>query len=406
VVRRDFERFGRAAGGGGLPRSPGRAFVLACALSACGDQPVCPAGTDFDDCKGSPVQAAPLLPSTAMAGSGGGSASPAQGLGGSSSEQPVSMLTPVSQPAPMVMMTAPPAVPMDVCADDPLKMAPGVCGCGVPDDDFDGDNAVDCRETCPDNAARAAPLGPCGCSNLADMAGCTELRGALRNLYTFSGTGLTVVDSVGARNGTIADAVGLATPAALGRLQQNGRVNLDGAGSFVELPDGLISGLTSATFEVWLSWRGGAAWARIFDFGSSNGNVGQTYLFLTPSNSENNSLRVAYSIGGGGAAETVADGLMALPIAASTERTLQHVAVVVDDAAGALRLYANGAEVRTVPFAGDLALIQDVNNWLGRSNYSVDPPLFGSLIEFRIYGQALTAAQLGLSFRAGPGSLG
>jgi len=60
----------------------------------------------------------------------------------------------------------------------------------------------------------------------------------------------------------------------------------------------------------------------------------------------------------------------------------------------------------TVQFTGDLTMIQDVNNWLGRSNYSVDPALFASLIEFRIYEQALTAAQIGLSFRAGPGALG
>lgn len=54
----------------------------------------------------------------------------------------------------------------------------------------------------------------------------------------------------------------------------------------------------------------------------------------------------------------------------------------------------------------ELAALNDVNNWLGRSNYLVDPPLSAVLVEFRIYSQALTAAQLAASFGAGPGALG
>ncbi|MFO0744743.1 MAG: Ig-like domain-containing protein, partial [Myxococcota bacterium] len=36
----------------------------------------------------------------------------------------------------------------DQCDDDPLKAIPGVCGCGVPDGDFDGDGVV-CSDNCP-----------------------------------------------------------------------------------------------------------------------------------------------------------------------------------------------------------------------------------------------------------------
>jgi hypothetical protein len=294
---------------------------------------------------------------------------------------------------------------VDSCPNDPAKNQPGVCGCGVPDDNFDADGALDCLDDCPDNAAKTLPSGPCGCSDLADTTSCTQLRDALRNLYTFDATGVTISDSVGGMNGTLLDDDG-ATPAAdLARLQVNGRLNLDGSGAFVDLPDGLISSLANATFEVWMAWRGGAAWSRIFDFGNNPGGAGQTYLFLTPSNDQTATLRVAYSVAGPGAAETLVDGPAALPIAAAAGGTLEHVAVVVDDTQGTLRLYSNGSELGAVPLANGLAELDDVNNWLGRSNFSADPALSGSLIEFRIYDQALSAAQLRASFQAGPGTL-
>jgi hypothetical protein len=43
----------------------------------------------------------------------------------------------------------------DGCPNDPLKIAPGVCGCGVPDVDTDADGAPDCDDNC---AAHANPL--------------------------------------------------------------------------------------------------------------------------------------------------------------------------------------------------------------------------------------------------------
>lgn len=51
---------------------------------------------------------------------------------------------------------------LDGCPNDPLKTAPGACGCGVPDADSDGDGVLDCRDGCPNDAAKTAP-GACGC---------------------------------------------------------------------------------------------------------------------------------------------------------------------------------------------------------------------------------------------------
>jgi len=50
----------------------------------------------------------------------------------------------------------------DLCPDDPNKIAPGGCGCGIADTDTDGDGTADCDDLCPDDVLKIAP-GDCGC---------------------------------------------------------------------------------------------------------------------------------------------------------------------------------------------------------------------------------------------------
>jgi probable HAF family extracellular repeat protein len=39
--------------------------------------------------------------------------------------------------------------PVDDCPEDPAKLEPGVCGCGIADVDTDADGALDCQDACP-----------------------------------------------------------------------------------------------------------------------------------------------------------------------------------------------------------------------------------------------------------------
>jgi hypothetical protein len=220
------------------------------------------------------------------------------------------------------------------------------------------------------------------------------LRGdALLHRYSFDGVGTRVSDSKGAAHGKL---IGT-------ELTGEGTVALDGgdSGQYVELPENLISGLGDATFEAWLTWAGGNAWQRIFDFGdsfeTSNGAIhGRTYLFLTPKSSAE-TMRVAFSLAGSGEAEVRIDASVPLP-----EDELTHVALVFDDQNDRMALYLNGELEGDVAIFDKLSSINDVNNWLGRSQYAADAELGGVIHEFRIYDAALDAAKILVSFEAGP----
>ena len=54
------------------------------------------------------------------------------------------------------------AVTTDYCLDDENKVNPGICGCGTPDVDTDGDGTLDCLEECFEDPNKTEP-GTCGC---------------------------------------------------------------------------------------------------------------------------------------------------------------------------------------------------------------------------------------------------
>lgn len=232
----------------------------------------------------------------------------------------------------------------------------------------------------------------------AGSGGCANASGCLLHRYTFSGSGTLVEDSIGDADAT-----------AVNTTLQGGGVPLAGGTSdqYVRIPPWTLSGLKNATLEVWLTWSGGAAWQRIFDFGSNDGSAagaqgaaGVSYLFLTPrAYNSTGKLRAAYSVNGPNM-ETRVEAAWAL-----TTGTVSHVAVVVDDVANKLALYLNGNSAGSSALTGSLSAVDVQNFWLGRSQFQVDPELGGTIHEFRIYGAALTATEVRASFMAGSDAL-
>jgi hypothetical protein len=247
------------------------------------------------------------------------------------------------------------AATVDACPDDPEKLAPGQCGCGV-------------AETC------------------------VALEGGLIHRYNFAQAGTSARDARGSADATI-----------VGASAAQGKVTFDGsADAYVDLPNGIISALQDASFEVWLEWGGGTVWQRILDFGISDkgeGNQGlypPSYLYLTPSDGQSgNALRAAFTSNGIGNEVSVR---ASKPLAVGS---LQHVVLVVDDSNDELRLYLNGALSAMNGFTGKLSGLNDANNWLGRSNF-LDGPLNASIEEFRVYDVALDAALVEASYGFGP----
>ncbi len=175
-----------------------------------------------------------------------------------------------------------------------------------------------------------------------------------------------------------------------------GEVNLNGSSAYVDLPNGIISSLNDATFELWVTWRGGNNWQRIFDFGSSvqgEGNSGQgmTYFLVSPSASSGK-LRCTISTNSNVAgAETYMEAPTALPT-----DVISHLVITFNFSARTMSMFLNGARVASTAITVPLRSLDDVNNWLGRSQYN-DPYLDGLIHGFRIYDRVLSAAEIAAS---------
>jgi len=189
--------------------------------------------------------------------------------------------------------------------------------------------------------------------------------------YTFN---TDAREHLGLYDGTLQNHAGITNDPSRGNV-----LGLDGAASFVSLP--LPVG-NASTFATWVKWNGGAAWQRIFDFGASTTN----YFFLTPL-SAGAGMRFAITTNGN-AAEQQINAPFALPT-----NSWCHVAVTLDGSKGLLYLNGN-------PVATNLNLTvrpwQTLarNLYLGKSQFPGDPLFGGKIDSFRIFGRALSGAEI------------
>ncbi|MEO8179524.1 MAG: LamG-like jellyroll fold domain-containing protein [Deltaproteobacteria bacterium] len=248
--------------------------------------------------------------------------------------------------------------------------------------------------------------GNAGKTPLSDVQ--LALRAALVHRYRFD-PGATLLDSVGAANAV-----------SVGATFSGGAAVLAGTGSgqYIDLPNGLLSGLRNASFEVWVIWdvddptESTSSWQRIYDLGRNPTSVeGQqceldadaTALYLTPRTSGTSAGTLQLKCETCGETRLEAPSL---PVGVQVQ-----LSAVVDDDANQFSLYRDGVLVQSLPSSSSISLITncsgrpapcDWNNWLGRSQHIEDPPFQGRILDFRIYSAALSASLIQASFVAGP----
>jgi hypothetical protein len=178
---------------------------------------------------------------------------------------------------------------------------------------------------------------------------------------------------------------------------------LDGDDDYVDLPNDLLSGLEEVTIVAWVRHLGGPAYTRVFDFGSGSdgedpaeglSTVGTTYVSVTPGTGFV-PRRLAALVSRNGAG-----GEIAAPTDTRLDDALHLVAVTVTSMS--LGLFHDGALIALVPSSVPVADIENVNNWLGRSQYDQDPYFHGAYAGLRVFDHALDPCAVRTVYALGP----
>ena len=206
-------------------------------------------------------------------------------------------------------------------------------------------------------------------------------------VHVRSTAGMNIGDRIAIGSGgdtetaTIKDipAGGATGPRVSGRLGTAVKLN---GGEYINLPTGIVSGLSDFTVSAWVNPASDDTWARVFDFGTGT----TVNMFLTV-NAGGAGLRFAITTGGGGAEQRLTGGGQ-LPL-----NTWSHVAVTLAGTTGTL--YLNGTAVATNPnmTLPPSALGNTNQNWIGRSQYP-DPMLNAAVDDFNLYDLALSPGEV------------
>ena len=241
-----------------------------------------------------------------------------------------------------------------------------------------------------------------------------------------AGAGTIVADEVSASpavvrgNGATFDGTGITLPGTTNCGASDATIS-----GYIDLPNGLVSSKTNLTVEVWATPIDGRSWQHLFEFGRLNtagdgagapgewtgtadatpagGSVSGDTLLLTLCRGSNlNQQRQSSRHDGGSEVPLDAN----LPTVAGTQ---YHYVLTYEDGVGAfgagggqVTWYRDGVAVTSADIAFHLNDLQDVNNWLGRNQWSVLSTTNARYEEFRLYDHAFDAAEVIASRDAGP----
>ncbi len=268
-----------------------------------------------------------------------------------------------------------------------------------------------------------------GMGGIAPMA-----HGDLVNRWSFNNTagaaarGTTMTDSISSVVATVRGNASTFTGSALSITgTTTGNRSQTQISGYVDLPNGILSSKTNLTLEFWATPLSGTNYGRLFDFGrvvgagaggGATGEVidqggGRTPGLVNASDS----VMMSFSVGTSLNVQRMETRLNEVgtnvdTTLATTAGTRYHYVFTFQDgvgtygsAGGRATWYRNGTQAATFDVNYHLSAIEDVNCWLGRSNYTGDNNANASYDEFRIYNSVLTPAQITANFNAGPDTI-
>jgi hypothetical protein len=242
----------------------------------------------------------------------------------------------------------------------------------------------------------------------------------LQHRYTFNApaagdaSGQVILDSVGTAHGQIKGS---------GSSYTGDRMVLNGGGSgtaaYGDLPNGLFSvnstnngGTGKLTVEGWVKVTAIQSWGRVFDFGSSDigggvfGEVngpggageGRDYVFFSAMNgTDPNTRQIEFRnedpAGGGGAGNAYG---------VANFNTEFHYVVTWDEFTGQFLSYEDGVQRGNFTFLRPMSALNDVNCWLGRSQWGGDNNIQAEYNEFRLYNRVLSQSDAAANAASGP----
>lgn len=229
-------------------------------------------------------------------------------------------------------------------------------------------------------------------------------------------------------NFSVFDGTQLILQGAAGQNTTIGNRSANFISGYVDLPNGIISSKTHLSVEIWATPLSIRTYQRVFDFGRVAGaglgggaagelidvvgtapgaTSGSDNLMLSFCRGDNLDQQRLEAVLNGGSASTVDTA------AATDEGTQYHYVMTFEDGAGSfgtaggrMSWYRNGVQIGSGDVAFHLSDLEDVNNWLGRSQWSADRNAHAAYNELRIYNRVLSSAEIAANLAAGPDVLG
>jgi len=163
-----------------------------------------------------------------------------------------------------------------------------------------------------------------------------------------------------------------------------GPYTLNGTSDFFDLPDGFTNNLSDFSVSCWVKLDSIVNWTRIFDFGGDS-NI---FMMLTPQSGTTGFPYFCITTSSTSGEQGI-NGTSALATG-----SWQHIAVVKNGSTGIL--YINKQEVgrNTSLTLKPSDLGNTVNNYIGKSQWTSDPYLGGSVDKFYVYDRAISTAEV------------